>query len=524
MTVDDSLQSAGSDQGPGETRGARAARSYGCRIQELAQAHPERTAIIAVGQSGDVIALTWKEYDQWSDAVARLLSARGVRESSLVVVALPNECEHFVAMAGAWKLGARTLALNAKAPVPERAEVLVLAAPAVVIGDWEGCGAIPRSELSDARKQLRTDSISVAEERPTRAVASGGTTGRPKIISLTDPVEGVPGDVGLFGEIGGMAPGQVQLVVGPLYHNMPQLWSHMGLFHDQTLVVMERFDARLAVDLIERYHVSFSAMVPTHLLRMARLPDIGKRDLSSLQAILHSGAACPEWVKRAWIELVGPEKVYEAYGATEAVGVCAIRGDEWLEHPGSVGRPVNCELKILDQSGQECSPGQTGEIFTRPLRDTVSYEYIGSERAKCTDDGFVSVGDLGWTDEKGYLFVADRRVDMIVSGGVNIYPAEIEAALSQHPAVADAVVIGLRDPELGRRIHAIVEPARGFTVTPEQLLKHCAERLSLAKVPRTLEFVAGLPRNDAGKIRRSLLLEEREALPPARTQSKVDMA
>lgn len=454
--------------------------------------------------------MTWREYDQWSSAFARLLSDRGVDESSLVVIGLPNGWEHYVATAAIWKLGACTLAVNANAPEAERGRLLNLAKPGAVIADWLDCGAISSRELLAARDRFETSSLPDQIAHPARAVASGGSTGHPKIIRLSESMEGVPGDLGLFGEIGGMAPDQTQLVVGPLYHNMPQIWSHMGLFHGHTIVVMERFDANLAVELIERHRINFAAMVPTHMLRIAKLPDIGERDLSSIQAILHAGAACPEWVKRAWIKLIGAEKVYEAFGATEAVGICAIRGDEWLRHPGSVGRPVDCELRIIGDAGNECAPGEVGEIYTRPFWNVSSFEYIGAQSARTTQDGFVSMGDLGWVDEEGYLFIADRRVDMIVSGGVNVYPAEVESALSEHPLVADCVVIGLPDHDLGRRVHALIEPVPGAEIGVEEIQNHCRKRLSRSKVPRTVELVARLPRNDAGKIQRTTLTRERE--------------
>ena len=308
-----------------------------------------------------------------------------------------------------------------------------------------------------------------------------------------------------------MRSGQVQLVPGPLYHHAPFCWTFWGLFEEHEVVLMERFDAARAVDLIEQYGVNFCCVVPTMMRRMIRLPDIQERDLSSLEALYHTGGPCPAWLKQAWIDLIGPEKLYEAYGSTEDIGFTAIRGDEWLEHRGSVGRPGNTELKILDADGQELAPEEVGEVFMR--RNDVTgptYKYLGSAPVKTTPDGFASVGDLGWVDEDGYLFLADRRVDMIVSGGANVYPAEVEGTLAEHPDVDDVAVVGLPDEEWGRRVHAIIQAADfEHPPTPAVLDEHCRQRLAAYKAPKSYEFLRALPRNQAGKIRRSALASER---------------
>jgi bile acid-coenzyme A ligase len=213
---------------------------------------------------------------------------------------------------------------------------------------------------------------------------------------------------------------------------------------------------------------------------------------------------------------VGPEHVYEGFGSTETVGAVAIRGDEWLRHPGSVGRPQICDVSIRRVGGATCATGEVGEIFMRWKRGDNSdgeqlspgFVYWGSPPAKSDDDGFVSVGDLGSFDEDGYLYVADRRVDMIITGGVNVYPAEVESVLTEHPSVADAVVIGVPDPEWGRRVHAVIEPCPGVE-GPGLLaeLDHlCRSRMAGPKVPKSYDLVDRLPRNENGKIRRSAVI------------------
>jgi bile acid-coenzyme A ligase len=264
---------------------------------------------------------------------------------------------------------------------------------------------------------------------------------------------------------------------------------------------MEKFDAAQAVDAIERYKVNFCFMAPTMIQRIVALEGVEKRDFSSFQGMYHTAAPCPPWLKREWMKLLGPEKVFEAFGATEGVGATVIRGDEWLEHPGSLGKPQGCDMKILDENGQEVSQGEVGEIFMRPHTDEETYDYIGSDRAKSTTDGFVSVGDMGWVDAEGYLFLADRRVDLIITGGANVYPAEVEAALSEHEQIGDVVVIGVPDEDWGKRVHAVIQPV-DYDRPPSvaELDAHCRERLMSYKVPKSYEFMREVPRLPSGKI------------------------
>jgi bile acid-coenzyme A ligase len=221
-----------------------------------------------------------------------------------------------------------------------------------------------------------------------------------------------------------------------------------------------------------------------------------------------TGAPSPEWLKRAWIDWLGPEKIYEAYGGTERSGGTMISGTEWLARPGSVGRPTGGRrIRVLRPDGSECAPGEVGEIFMLPPGGQGStYRYVGAE-AKATADGWETLGDLGHVDADGYLYVVDRRTDMIVTGGANVYPAEVEAALDAHPAVRSSCVVGLPDDDLGQRVHAIVDaPA-----PPDEadLREHLARHLVRYKIPRSFEFVDEPLRDDAGKVRRSALREAR---------------
>ncbi|MHB8644905.1 MAG: AMP-binding protein [Thermomicrobiales bacterium] len=492
---------------------APVAISFGRRLGMLADEHPERAAIIFVPREGEERRVSWRELDRASNRLARLMAAQGVGERSTVIVGLPNCPEHFIASFATWKLGALVLALRSALPDRERDALLDLAQPALVIADWEGV-AFPNLRHVELGADAYDDApLPDRIPNPGKAVGSGGSTGRPKIIVTPGPFVGVPGAPQTLLAGIGFGLGQTQLVCAPLYHNAPLVTSYLGLFDGHTLVLMERFDAARAVELIERHHVEAMYLPPILMQRIAALPGVDARDFSSIRAVTSMGAPCPPWLKRFWINLVGARQVTELYAATEAVGVTIIRGDEWLAHPGSVGRPFASELRILDDAGRDLPPGEVGEVFMRrnpPIGET--YRYLGAPPAKTTPDGFASVGDLGWVDEEGYLYIADRRVDMIVTGAANVYPAEVEAALTEHPAVADVAVIGVPDAEWGKRVHAIVELRAGIAPPGAPAFdRHCRERLASYKAPKTYEFVTDLPRNDAGKIQRSALAAARES-------------
>jgi bile acid-coenzyme A ligase len=485
--------------------------SFGARIAVLAGEHPDKPAIVFAPQHGDERALRWRELDRQTNQVARLLKEYGTRPGSMVVVGVWNTLEHFLVTTAAWKLGALALPLRAILPRRERDQIMELAPPSVVFADWDDVDypVLRPADLDRARDYPDT-ALDDDPPHPGKAIASGGSTGRSKIIvdRTWHPV--------IYPERSrrlGARYGQVQLMAAPLYHNSPFLAGYGGLADDHTIVLMERFDAEKAVDLIERYRVNYAYLPPIIMRRIAMLPDIQERDLTSIEAIQSSAAPCPPWLKRFWIDLIGPEKVHEVYGSTEGIGATMISGAEWLEHPGSVGLPISCELRILDETGNDLPPGEVGEIYMRPLAAAgPTFSYIGAPGAKSTPDGFLSIGDLGWRDDDGYLYIADRRLDLVITGGANVYPAEVEAALSDHPGIADVAVIGVPDEEWGRRVHAIVQPADIGSPPPvADLDRICRERLASYKAPKTYEFVAALPRNEAGKIRRSELAAERES-------------
>lgn len=468
----------------------------GTAVDLLAAADPDRPALI--GPDGAVT--TRAELAAASSRAARELAALGVREGSLVTIALRNGVPFYAAAVGAWKLGAVPQPVSAKLPAAELAALVELADPPVVVGlpapgrpwlppDWTPDPALPDDPLPPV--------VPPSWKAPT----SGGSTGRPKIV--------LAGGAGLLGPVTAraeglrIAPDEVLAVTAPLYHNAPLLFSLIALLRGGTLVVLDRFDGATVLDAVVRHGVTWLYAVPTLMGRLLRLPGgaLDAADLSRVRTLLHVGAPCPEAVKRAWIERLGPERVVELYSGTESQAVCMIDGVEWLRRPGSVGRPISGEIRVGDADARPLPPGEVGEVWMRPPPGTVTYRYLGAtprERA-----GWESLGDLGHLDDDGYLYLADRRDDLILVGGANVYPAEVEGALAEHPRVLSSCVIGLPDPDLGARVHAIVQ--LDGEVSDDELRAHVAARLVGAKVPAAFERVTEPLRDDAGKVRRSAL-------------------
>jgi bile acid-coenzyme A ligase len=473
----------------------------------LAERDPQRAALTCAGRS-----VTRAELERGTNRLARAYAGLGVGQDDLVTIALPNGIAFYEACIAAWKLGATPQPVSHRLPRPELEAIVALAAPALIVGVAEGsfpgrtcvaAGYTPEPGLPDAPLP---DRVATYWKAPT----SGGSTGRPKIIVSHVPGAIDPEQPSLLR----MECDRVQLVPGPLYHNGPFLVSMLGLFRGNHLVVLERFDAQQTLEALARWRVDWVLLVPTMMHRIWRLEpeERARHDLSALRVMLHLGAPCPPWLKEAWIGWLGPERVHELYGGTEGHGFTWITGTEWLSHRGSVGRPgTPFQIRILDAEGRELPPGQEGEVYMLPDTGPGStYHYLGATPK--SREGWESLGDLGWLDEEGYLYLGDRLTDMVLSGGHNVYPAEVEAALDAHPAVRSSCVIGLPDEDLGQRVHAIVDVVAD--VTPEALREHVAQRLVGYKVPRSIELVRTPLRDDAGKMRRSALRAERLPAPP----------
>jgi bile acid-coenzyme A ligase len=270
---------------------------------------------------------------------------------------------------------------------------------------------------------------------------------------------------------------------------------------------MHRFDPESTLRLIERHQVGWLYAVPTIMNRIAKLPTnvLEAADFSSVHTLFHMAAPCADWLKRWWIDRLGADAVWELYAGTEVQAITVIGGEEWLTRPGSVGKPVVGQMRILDEDGQPAAPGVPGEIFMRPTSDAPTYRYLGATARVI--NGWESLGDLGWMDVDGYLYLSDRMTDMVLVGGINVYPAEVEAALEAHRLVESCCVIGLPDDDLGSRLHAVVHLAAD--VSDDELGTWAAQRLAPHKRPRSYERSDEQLRDDAGKMRRSAVRESR---------------
>ncbi|WP_322858457.1 AMP-binding protein [Mycobacterium europaeum] len=474
----------------------------GTQIAALAELAPDEPAVTCDG-----LTLTRAELDASTNRLACAYAERGVGVGDYVTMVLPNSVEWIQAAVACWKLGAVPQPLSARLPDAELRGLLDLRPPALLVGREHPqipslpAGFTPGPEHSDA-------ALPEAVSPVWKAMGSGGSTGRPKLIESG-------GDSRIPAAIGyplGAQEGDTTLVPIPLSHNTGFTTATLALLMRHHLVLMSRFDPERFLRLITDHRVTFLTTVPTIMQRVLPVyhADPESYDLSSIRRFWHMGAPCPPAVKQAWIDLLAPEKVWELYGGTELQALTFISGDQWLTHRGSVGVVVAGEMKVLDDDGNPCPPGVVGEIFMRPAPGSApTYRYVGVE-AK-SRDGWDSLGDLGHFDADGFLYLSDRRVDMFTVGGRNVYPAEIENALSAHPDVLSCLVVGVPDDDLGQVPYALVHTADGSTLDAEGVKEFLREHLSPYKLPPSpdfIEFVDAPLRDDAGKARRSAVRAE----------------
>ena len=475
------------------------------RMRALAAERPDEEVFRYVAVDGSEPGFTWAELDRRSSQLAGALAECGLGLGDRLGIGLRNSPEFVLTAFAAWKLGS--------IPVPMRWDM----------PEWE-VGRL--RETIDGKVHVGEDDLAWIDATASRdlpdlpdiispqsnGICSSGSTGLPKVILSSRPSVYDSALTTPFAQQWGreIPRPQTVLVLGPMYHlnGFHGLYSLVGGDH---LVVMEEFDAARAVDVIERYGVSTFNCTPTMLKRIADLSGIDARDLSSIEWICQGAAPMPPYLVHRWAGLVGPEKLIMAYGMSEGLGITAIRADEWMEHEGSVGRPArDTQVRVLDAEGNDVAPRETGEIYLRSATYGGSTYLGGAGQMPMTDDGLCSVGDLGYLDEDGFLYIVDRRVDLIISGGANIFPAEVEIALMDHPKVADVVVIGLKDDEWGRRVHAIIQPADpADPPTFDEVRAYAKARLHPFKVPKSVEIVDKIPRSAATKVNRGALLQAR---------------
>jgi len=477
--------------------------SIGRNLARLAAEKPNAPALTVAGRT-----LTFAELHARTNRMARGLLAQGVKLGDFVTIALPNSIGFIEAEFACWKIGAVPQPVSWRLPEHEINAIIELANSPIVIGDATTIRAGRPVVSPEALYAASTDASDLPDAIAPhwKAPTSGGSTGRPKLI-----VAGNPGVVAVGAGEGALwryTDGDTVVMTGPLYHNAPFGLSAAALHTGAHVVLMTKFDAEETLRLVEQHRATWLYLVPTMMSRIWRLPNRTQFDVSSLKTIWHMAAPCPPWLKEEWINWIGGEIILELYGGTEGQTITVIDGNEWMAHKGSVGKPLALgEMKAFSPEGKMLGPRETGEIYLR--RDPSlppSYHYVGAE-PRTLPGGWESLGDIGWFDEEGYLYLADRRTDMILVGGANVYPAEIEAALDEHPLVASSAVIGLPHEELGNQIHAIIQPREGLN--EDELHRHLAERLVSYKRPRTFEFVTENVRDDAGKVRRTALRDER---------------
>lgn len=474
----------------------------GTQLSRLARESPQSPAVTCDG-----VTLTRGELESASNRLARAYRDLGVRRGDYVTIILPNSIEWIRAAFAAWKLGAIVQPLSAHLAEPEVREILRLVPRALIVGRDDPDGLIP-SVPTGFTPPPGTDDAPLEEVTSPawKAVASGGSTGRPKLILATSNSRLDPR---ALGAVMGLEPDDTQLVSLPLSHNAGLSTTIMGLLLGQHIVLMPRFDPGQCLRLVTEHRVTYMVTVPTCMQRMLPVYRADERsyDLSSLRRLWHMAAPCSPVVKQAWIDLLGPDRVWELYGGTEMQAFTTIDGSDWLQHRGSVGRVVIGQMRVLDEQGAECAPGVTGEIYMRPGEGAQpTYRYIGSEAQ--SRDGWDSLGDLGWFSEDGYLYLNDRRVDMFTVGGRNVYPAEIEKALGDHPAVLSCLVVGVPHADLGQVPFALVEADPAAQLREQDVIEFLRGRIAPYKVPRSVEFRSRPLRDEAGKARRSAVRAE----------------
>jgi long-chain acyl-CoA synthetase len=497
-----------------------------------AETYPHKPAII-MGESGEMV--TYRQLDERSNQGAQLFRSLGLKSGDHIGMMLENNRQFLEIVWSAQRCGLVFTPISTHLKRSEAAYIL------------QNCGAklfIGSLELATVAEQLLGEATGVehylmvggikpgfdsweeaTDLQPNTPIAdqcngvpmlySSGTTGQPKGVFVSDYPKDVnsPTFAAGLGAVFGFGEETVYLSPAPLYHAAPLHYSMMTTYHGGTIVVMEKFEPELALKLIEEHRVTHSQWVPIMFNRMLKLPQAVRDayDMSSMQVAIHAAAPCPVEVKEKMIAWWG-EIIVEYYAASEGVGFTLIDSANWLTHKGSVGPALLGELHILDDDGNEVPTGETGTVYFGGGQARFHYHNEPAKTAEAYNEkGWATTGDVGYVDKDGYLYLTDRKNFMIISGGVNIYPQEVENLLASHPKVGDVAVFGIPNEEFGEEVKAVIEPVNWADATDEtaiEIMEWLRERISHIKLPRSLDFSQKLPRMDNGKLYKRHLVDQ----------------
>ena len=497
----------------------------------------ERAAFI-MASTGETV--TYAAFDARANRLAHLLRSAGLQHQDHYAIMMENNDRYMEACAAGERAGLYYTCVNSYLTADELAYILTnsesqilitsVAKLEVVQDAVAQCPAVRQVLVVDAAEMDLPEGFDdyaaacrgfpespIADELlGTSMLYSSGTTGRPKGIIRPLPLQPPAEQLPMFDFLGGLwryRQGMVYLSPAPLYHSAPQAAVNLTIRHGGTVIIMERFDPQEYLALIERYQVSHSQLVPTMFSRMLKLPEAQRLayDLSSLEIAIHAAAPCPVMVKEQMIDWWGPI-IHEYYGATEGLGFAACDTAEWLAHKGTVGKVVLGELAVLDDEMQAVPQGQSGTLWFKPATE---FEYHNdpekTQEARSADGEMTTVGDVGYVDEDGFLYLTDRKTFMIISGGVNIYPQECEDLLITHPKVEDAAVFGVPNVDLGEEVKAVIQTVSGQIgdeALSDELLAYLAEHLSRQKIPRSIDYINEMPRLPTGKLYKRVLRDK----------------
>lgn len=485
-----------------------------------ARVRPDAPAIVIDGE-----VTTYGEFDDRCRRVAAALTKLGVVRGDRVAVVLPNSREWFEAVHGIGRIGAIAVPVNIHFKAAETGHVVTDSQSAAIIvhadhlAALDLVAAVPRLVVggggSDDYERALAD-VEVAADIvndgwPTTMLYTSGTTGNPKGVAIGEgDFRRSAAGVAMMGIRWNIGPDDTYLLVGPAYHAGPAVWAQVHLAVGGCVVIMRRWDTEECLRLIEQHRVTITHMVPANFIRLLDLDDAAaaRFDRSSLRVVLHAAAPCPVPVKRRIMDFFPPNIVWEYYGASEGGGT-SISPEEWLAKPGSVGKPYpGNEFRITDDEGNELPAGESGAIWVRTAQSSFEYHNDPEKTASTYRGEWFSVGDMGYLDEDGYLFITDRKSDMVISGGVNIYPREIENRLYEHPDIVDCAVFGVPDDQWGESLVAVVERVSGSALDADGVVAWCRDGLADYKKPRVVEFVDELPRDPNGKVVKRRLRDE----------------